>query len=125
MISPNTAELFYLRMLLRHPSSIGSTSFVDVKNISGVPHATFRGACMSLGLLDDDSEWERAIEGAATSCMPWEIRQLFVALLTCCDIGSPQHLFDRFNYFIQVIFNNNINNNIKNILRFSMLIILT
>ena len=51
---------------------------------------------MTLGILDDDTEWERAMEGAILSCMPREIRQLFVTLLAFCDIGSPRQLFDRF-----------------------------
>jgi hypothetical protein len=89
-------ELFDLRLFLHHPSSMGSTPFNDVKNINGLPCETFRGACMKLGILDDDTEWERAIERAVLSCMPCHIRQLLVTLLTSCDIGSPRQLFDRF-----------------------------
>ena len=73
MISPSMGELFYLRLLLHHPSSIESTSFENVKTIQGMPHDTFRGACMPLGILDDDTERERAMEGATLSCMPSEI----------------------------------------------------
>ena len=38
--SPTMGELLYLRLLLHNPSSMGSTSFNDIKKIQGLPHET-------------------------------------------------------------------------------------
>ena len=93
-ISPTSGELFYLRLLLHNPTSIGATSFKDLKTTpDGVEHETFRAACAALGIIGDDNEWDLALRDAVADAMPNQIRQLFVHLLTACEVASPSALF--------------------------------
>jgi len=55
-VRPTSGELYFLRLLLNHVR--GALSFDHLKNISGVMHQTFQHACKTLGLLEDDKEWE-------------------------------------------------------------------
>ena len=51
-VSPNSQELFYLRLLLTKVR--GPTSFDDLLTVDGKVHQTFREACIERGLLEDD-----------------------------------------------------------------------
>ena len=51
---PNSGERYYLRMLLHIVP--GAKSFEDLRTIDGKTYATFRKACMTLGLVADISE---------------------------------------------------------------------
>ena len=96
-ISPTAGEVYYLRLLLHHQSSKGAKGFDDLKiTPDGVEHETFRSACANLGIIGDDSEWDSALEDAAQVAMPAQIRELYVALLTSCEVGSPIALFEKF-----------------------------
>uniref|UniRef100_A0A453RTJ7 Uncharacterized protein n=2 Tax=Aegilops tauschii subsp. strangulata TaxID=200361 RepID=A0A453RTJ7_AEGTS len=62
-VNPSQGEPFYLRMLLNICK--GTTSFADIRTISGQEYPTFRSACEALGLLGDDQEWSNALKDAA------------------------------------------------------------
>lgn len=95
-ISPTSGEVYYLRVLLHHPSSNGAKGFSDLKTVDGEVHETFRAACAALGIIDDDREWDAALADAVTFAMPSQLRDLYVSLLTCCEVGSPVALFDKY-----------------------------
>jgi len=44
----------------------GAKSFDDLRTIDGTKCATFREACMTLGLFIDNSEWDDALNEAST-----------------------------------------------------------
>ncbi|XP_061367498.1 uncharacterized protein LOC133310564 [Gastrolobium bilobum] len=58
--SANNGEDSYLRTLLNFQR--GCTSYEDLRTINGVVFPTFKDACYSLGLLDDDNEYIDAIK---------------------------------------------------------------
>ena len=96
-VSPTIGELFYLRLLLHHPASTGATSFERLKQTpDGIQHGTFRSACASLGIIGNDNEWEYALRDAIDIAMPWQIRHLFVQILTSCEVSSPLAIFRAF-----------------------------
>ena len=64
----NNSECFYLRMLLHIVK--GPTSFARLRTVEGVTHDTFQGACKSVGLLEDDSQWENTLSEAGVSNTP-------------------------------------------------------
>ena len=92
-VPPKDRERFYLRLLLLHVR--GATSFKDLKIHDGL-HDTYHDACMSRGLLSDDSEWNDALLEASRSAMPAQLRDLFVTILANCQPNHPMQLWYNF-----------------------------
>ena len=59
-LSPHQMERSYLRVLLHNKA--GATSFEDLRTVNGVEHPSFKTACQAMGLLEDDSEIDKAME---------------------------------------------------------------
>ncbi len=51
---------------------------------------------MALGLLEDDTEWDRCLEEAVTYAMPKQLRQLFATILVYCQPTQPELLFNKY-----------------------------
>ena len=58
-----SGERFYQRVLLNFVK--GCTSFESIRRINGVDYKTYREALYTLGLLDDDKEWNDYFSQAA------------------------------------------------------------
>jgi len=67
-VSPKDGERFYLRMLLLKKS--GATSFEDLRTVDGVLCENFREAAMRMNLLEEDDEWDKALQEASGFQMP-------------------------------------------------------
>ena len=52
-------------------------------------------ACLRLHLLDDDSEWDKALEEASVFQMPRQLRSLFVTICIQCTPSEPALLWQR------------------------------
>ncbi|XP_073827769.1 uncharacterized protein [Musca autumnalis] len=91
-IHPNNSECFHLRMLLHFIR--GPSSFSDLKNINGVLHPTFQSACLALGLLEDDNQWNKTLEEAAISHHPHKLRELFSIILVFCHVSNAKSLWE-------------------------------
>ena len=72
----------------------GATSFDDLKAIDGETCPTFRDACRKRGLLEDDNQYSLALQEAAISQMPSQIRTLYAIILTNCEPCDPLALWD-------------------------------
>jgi hypothetical protein len=95
-ISPSAGEVFYLRTLLLHEQTRGSTSFEEVRTVAGEVCATFREACLALGLLRDDNQWHDTMSTANEHMMPPELRGLFVTILEFNSPSDPPRLLEAF-----------------------------
>lgn len=93
-IHPKDAECFYLRMLLH--TKKGPTSFESLKTVDNQILQTYREACLQLGLLEDDKQWENTLNEAELTCHPHKIRELFAIILTTCAPSNPRGLWDQF-----------------------------
>ncbi|GBP39021.1 hypothetical protein EVAR_89243_1 [Eumeta japonica] len=71
-VHPNNAECFYLRMLLHEIR--GPTNFTDLRTIDGYICHTYREACQSLGLLENDNHWELTLQEATLTASAEQIR---------------------------------------------------
>ena len=49
-----------------------------------------------LKLHNDDEEWQRILDKAATTQMSPNLRELFVIILVFCEPSWPRQLFDKF-----------------------------
>ena len=66
-VSPRDIEKFCLRLLLNNVK--GATGFDYLLTVQGVRYETFKEAAASLGLLRDDSVWEKTMQEASTQNM--------------------------------------------------------
>nr|XP_027098775.1 ATP-dependent DNA helicase pfh1-like [Coffea arabica] len=64
--------------------------------VRGHKTASFREACLELGLLESDSYIEQALEEAAHFQTPYMLRSLFAMLLFYCYPKNPKHLWQSF-----------------------------
>lgn len=72
----------------------GPKSFEDIRTVEGVAYHTFQLAAKALGLLEDDSEWFRAMEDAVGFQIPRQLRHLFAIILSCCPVSGVKKLWD-------------------------------
>ena len=95
VVNPIAGDIYFLRILLHHEHCKGKTSFEELRRVDGVLMESYQDVCRSLGLLQDDNEWDQALtEGAATK-MPAALRELFITILLFCMPSNPQELFDK------------------------------
>jgi len=59
---PTLGERYYLCMLLNYIK--GATSYEHLWIVDGREHDTFKDACIAMGLLANDNEWDQALEEA-------------------------------------------------------------
>ncbi|XP_044588797.1 uncharacterized protein LOC123267978 [Cotesia glomerata] len=84
-VHPGNTECYHLRLLLHEIR--GPTSFSALKTVDGVIHPTFQAACRTLGLLEDDANWDHTLKEAYISDSPYKIRELFAIILF--GLNSP------------------------------------
>ena len=73
--SPFQGERYYLRLLLTVVR--GATSFENLRTVDGMVYPTFKGACIALGLLEDDHEWVALFRAGAQFMTGRALRHLF------------------------------------------------
>lgn len=95
MCSPHQGELYYLRILLINVT--GPSSFSNIRTLpSGYTCATFKDACTSRGLLDDDSHLESAMIELVQTSSAARLRDFFVTAVICCEPSRPYTLLNNF-----------------------------
>lgn len=87
-------ERFCLRMLLHYVR--GATSFEDLRTVNSIVCETFQEAASALGLLAEDTEWDRCLEEAASSAMPSQMRQTFAFICIFCNPTSASDLWEKY-----------------------------
>ncbi|KAK7315487.1 hypothetical protein VNO77_34037 [Canavalia gladiata] len=87
-VPPGSGELYYLRLVLNRAR--GVQSYRDIRTVNDITYATFKDACYSLGLLDDDKEYIDAIKQASQWGIAFFLRKLFVTLLISNQIERPE-----------------------------------
>ncbi|XP_074327785.1 uncharacterized protein LOC141665699 [Apium graveolens] len=92
-VHATTGELFHLRMLLLRCK--GALYFSQLRTIDGTTYDTFKEACGSLGLLNNDKQWHDALEENALSAMPIQIWAMFVNILAYCSVSDPLALWEK------------------------------
>ncbi|TKR61952.1 hypothetical protein L596_025979 [Steinernema carpocapsae] len=102
-VSPTQTECFRLRLLLLNVP--GATSYEALRTVRGTDergnevvttYSTFSETAKALGLLRDDEEWERCLQDSAFEHMPFQMRALFVLIITQCSPGDVPGLYAKF-----------------------------
>jgi len=86
-IPPGYGELYYLRILLTIQK--GCIDYESIKTIDGKFYETYQEACYALGLLADDKKYIDAIKEASEFSSRYQLRRLFVTLLSMNTISKP------------------------------------
>jgi hypothetical protein len=98
-VQPSKGERYYLRILLTHV--VGATYFEDLRTThrphtpTTVMHPTFKAACLTRGLLQDDTEWDQCLSEAIGVELPRSLWQLFSSLLIFNNVTNLGQLWDR------------------------------
>jgi hypothetical protein len=93
-VHPTAGEHFFFRLLLTVVP--GATSFEHLQTVDDTEHPTFQVACKTLGLLQDDVEWDMCMREACIDQDAKRLRNLFVTLLLFCSPLNPEVLWERY-----------------------------
>ena len=91
-IHPTAGEQYYLRMLLS--IVCGATSFKNLHTIDEITYSSFKEACIALGLLQNDEEWDQCLKEAEQVQTGMQLRKLFAILLLFCEVTRPEILWE-------------------------------
>ena len=84
-----------LRILLVNGK--GLTSFTSLKILSsGHTSSSFKEACISRGLLDDDTHLHSAMTELAQTSTAARLRSFFITSVICCEPSQPDALLNTF-----------------------------
>ncbi|GKB49964.1 helicase [Tanacetum coccineum] len=72
------------------PKHYGIEGFEQILTVNNKLCATFKEACFSYGLLNDDKEWSHAISEASVWTLAPQLRDIFVTMLLLCDLTDEQ-----------------------------------
>ncbi|XP_074361234.1 uncharacterized protein LOC141701490 [Apium graveolens] len=85
-------DLLYLCMLLMWRK--GSTSFDELRTVEGHVFESFKEACAVMGLLQNDSQWHKAMVENSHSSLAKQLCEMFVNILAYCSISDPLFLWN-------------------------------
>ena len=71
-------ECYCIRLLLTRVRE--ATNFLALKTVNGYEKATFREACIVLGLLEDNNHWNNTLEDAV---LCWSVAKVESSFLSC------------------------------------------
>ena len=94
-VHPLAGDIYYLRMLLHHEHCKGKTSFEDLMSLEGRMCESYQEVCRTIGLLQDDNEWDEALAEGAVTRMSSSLRELFVMIVLFCHPANSQDLFNK------------------------------
>jgi hypothetical protein len=83
-----SGDCYYLRMLLNCVK--GATSYEHLWTINGTEHDTFKDACIAMGLLADDNEWDQALEESSVWASQRQLHDMFASMLMFCEVTNPR-----------------------------------
>jgi hypothetical protein len=72
----------------------GATSYEHLRIVDGREHDTFKDACIAMGLLADDNEWDQALEEADVWASTRQLPDMFASMLMFCEVTNPKQLWD-------------------------------
>lgn len=91
-------ECYCLRLLLHHVR--GPTSYRDLKIVNGQECATYREACETQRLLENDNHWDETMEEAVQCQSPAKIRDLYATLISSCGLSNPTELWEKYKEYM-------------------------
>ncbi|XP_039690573.1 uncharacterized protein [Medicago truncatula] len=82
-------------MLMNSMSSEARTlTYEEIKTVGGVTYQTFKETCNALGLLNDNKEWNDALNEASQWATGTQLRELFVTILLYGEVADIGKLWE-------------------------------
>ena len=91
-VHPRNDEYYYLRLLLHTVRD--ATSFEAIRTTEGHTLDTYREACDSLGLLENDQQWHNTMREAVLCKSHCQTRNVSVLLLYLWGVSDPVQLWE-------------------------------
>ncbi|XP_058808421.1 uncharacterized protein LOC131674008 [Phymastichus coffea] len=91
---PILLKLFDCHINIKHLCR--AVNFEHLRTVDNVIHPTFIAACLALGLIENDDEWNTAMNEGVQWMMPQRLRFLFVRILIHCQPVKPEELWTNF-----------------------------
>lgn len=92
--TPLNSELYHLRLLLCNRTDV--TSFAALRTVNGVEHPTYKAACASLNLIENEEEMTLLMDELVQEQFPSTLRTTFATLLSNCHPLDPRHLWEHY-----------------------------
>jgi len=89
---PTSGEIYYLIILLIIIH--GPRSYEEIKTVGGVTYQTFKETCNDLGLLNDNREWNDALNEGSQWATGTQLRELFVTILLYGEVMNIGKLWE-------------------------------
>ena len=67
----------------------------NLHTVDGILYPSFKEACIALGLLQDDEEWNQCLKEAGQIKTGIQLRKLFATLLLFCEVTRPEVLWEK------------------------------
>ena len=93
-VHPLNGDELYLRILRHHDHCKGTPNFGELLTVNNIIHASYEAVRRTLGLLQDDEEWNTVFQEAALSKLCPRITSLFATILLFCQPSIPLLLFN-------------------------------
>ncbi|KAL6581726.1 hypothetical protein OROMI_005740 [Orobanche minor] len=91
-VPPGIGELYYLSLMLHRTP--GAISYEHIRTVNNVIYPSFKDACYTVGLLDDDKEYIDGIIEASFWGSPHFLRKLFASLLLSESVSRLEHVWE-------------------------------
>lgn len=92
-IHPNNVQCYHLRLL--HYVK-GPTSYSFMKTVNNIDYPTFQATSKALELIEDDNQWDFALEEAALCHSSNKIRDIFSVILIFCHSSNASSLWTKY-----------------------------
>ena len=69
-----------------------ATSFENLRTVDGIIYPSFKEACIALGLLQNNEEWDQCLKEAEQVQTGIQLHKLFAILLLFCKVTRPEVL---------------------------------
>ena len=90
-------DVFYLKLLLTHDHCKGVQSEAELRTIQGTPHNMCKDACIAIGILDDDKEWDDCMQEIENSVPAKRFWNIFATLVIENSPRNVEDLFERYH----------------------------
>jgi hypothetical protein len=69
----------------------GATSYEHLQIVNGREHDTFKDACIAMGLLANDNEWDQTLEEVGVWASRRQLYDMFASMLMFCEVTNPDN----------------------------------
>ena len=99
--SENMGDVFYLKLLLTYDHCKGVKSEEEFRTAQGTIHKTCKDACISLGMLQNEQEWDDCLQEIEEPVTLRCFRNLFTTLVIDSSPSNVEELFEE--YHIKIV----------------------